>query len=292
VKGMMIKMIIDQLEEKIDFTNSEKQIADYILKNIYNIAELTASELGEKSYTSKATVIRLCKKLGLSGYEDLRRKIELEVNEKSRLKALLDEEPVHEGSSLKDIVNIIPSIYDTSISNTKLMLDYNSINRVIRKIKESSMLDIYGAGVTYTCATTAMFKFLSIGIECNAHTGINEHYIMTTRKRKNRVAIILSFTGSNSSMIKIAKYLRKSGTYIIGIGGVESDKLKNLCDEYLEIYQKQLIMSMEVLTPFISITYIFDILFAGVLVKDFNNNLKYSLDVIKYKNLSKENNTE
>ncbi|NOW89782.1 hypothetical protein BCD91_001805 [Clostridium beijerinckii] len=40
----------------------------------------------------------------------MRRKIELEVNEKSRLKTLLDDEPVHRGSSLKDIENHIINI--------------------------------------------------------------------------------------------------------------------------------------------------------------------------------------
>ncbi|WP_176586027.1 MurR/RpiR family transcriptional regulator [Priestia megaterium] len=282
-------MLFEQLEEKRGFTTSEIQIANYILENPLETVELTASELGEKSYTSKSTVLRLCKKLEFPGYNDLLRKLELEINEKNRLMALLDKEPVNKDSSFRDIVNIIPSVYDKAITNTKMMLDYKSMNRVITQLKKTEKLDIYGLGITYSCATAAMFKFLSIGIECTAQTGINEHYIMATKKQKNRAAIIVSFTGENPTMIKTAKYLKGVGTYIIGIGGTESDKLKRECDEYIEVYSKQLIMSMEVLTPFISITYIFDLLFSALLVSDFDSNLKYSLDVIDYESIFERN---
>lgn len=282
-------MLFEQLEEKRGFTSSEIQIANYILENPLEIVELTASELGERSYTSKSTVLRLCKKLEFSGYNELLRKLELEINEKNRLMALLDKEPVNKDSSFRDIVNIIPSVYDQAITNTKMMLDYKSMNRVINRLKETTKLDIYGLGITYSCATAAMFKFLSIGIECTAQTGINEHYIMATKKQKNRAAIIVSFTGENPIMIKTAKYLKGIGTYIIGIGSNESDKLKKECDEYIDVYSKHLVMSMEVLTPFISITYIFDLLFSALLVSDFDNNLKYSLDVIDYEDIFKRN---
>lgn len=38
LKGVQI-MFIELLEEKKDFTNSEKQIADYILKNPFSITK-------------------------------------------------------------------------------------------------------------------------------------------------------------------------------------------------------------------------------------------------------------
>jgi len=73
------------LERKEGFTNSERQIADYILKNPKKIKNLTATELGSNSYTSKATVLRLCQKLDLSGYSDLRMTLIKEISEKDRL---------------------------------------------------------------------------------------------------------------------------------------------------------------------------------------------------------------
>lgn len=274
-------MIIELLEKKENFTNSEILIADYILQNPFDIIDLTAKELGEKTFTSKASIFRFCKKLGESSYDDFKRKIGFEMNEKSRLRALLAQEPVNKSSSLKDITNIIPSVYDTAISNTKMMLDYSVLKKVIQRLKDAEKVDIYCGGISATCASSAVFKLLSIGKDCSVHTGINEHYVMAIRNKKT-VAIILSFTGRNPAMIRAAKYLKKAGIYLLGIGGGESSDLKQLCDEYIEVFQKTLIMSLEVLTPFISMTYVFDVLFAALLVTDFDKNLKDSIDVIKY----------
>jgi DNA-binding MurR/RpiR family transcriptional regulator len=281
-KGMRV-MLLDHLETKEDFTASEKLIADYILENPLEVADLTASELGERSFTSKATVLRLCKKLGVAGYPELQRRLELELNEKSRLLTLLEEEPVHKDSTLKDIVTIIPSVYDSAVTNTRLMLDDNAMRRIVNRLKAMKKIDIYGVGITHTCAMAAMFKFLSIGIECTAHSGLNEHYIMATRHDKKRAAIVVSFTGANQTMIQTARYLREAGTYVVGIGGRDSDELKQVCHEYIEIYSKELILSMEVLTPYIAITYVFDLLFAALLVANYDNNLAYALDVIERK---------
>lgn len=45
------------------------------------------------------------------------------------------------------------------------------------------------------------------------------------------------------------------------------------------IYQEDLVTSFEVMTPYISMTYILDILFAGLLVKDFNRHFQESMEV-------------
>ncbi|WP_312498460.1 MurR/RpiR family transcriptional regulator [Enterococcus sp.] len=273
-------MIIEQLEEKKNFTHTERQIADFILKKPFNLSEISADELGKKSFTSKASVFRFCKKLGVSGYDELKRRIEYEINEQVRLNMLLEQEPIGKDTSLKDLISIIPSVYDTAISKTKMLLDYSAISRVIGYMRRADKLDIYSGGITYSCASAARFKFLSIGIDCSAHSGVNEHYIMANKDRKV-VALLLSFTGQNETMIRIGKYLRKNDIFVVGIGGVESPDLKDICNEYIEIFNRELVMSMEILTPFTSLNYALDILFAALLIEDYDKNLKYSVDVIK-----------
>lgn len=154
-------MIVEKLEEKENFTNSESQIADYILKNPFNLGKISAEELGKRTFTSKGSVFRFCKKIGINGYDELRRRIEHEINERFRLEKLLEQEPIDENTSLKDLVAIIPSVYDTAISKTKMLLDYSSISRIIGYMKRADKVDIYSSGITYSCASAARFKFLS-----------------------------------------------------------------------------------------------------------------------------------
>ena len=207
----------------------------------------------------------------------------MEVAERARIALLLAQEPVSKETSLNELLHIVPTIYTNTLNTVNLGINDISFKRIISQIRKASTVDIYGIGITYTCAMTAKFKLQSLGINCNTYTGINEHYIRSTRKERNRVAIVLSFTGTNNAMTEIAQYLKVSGVFVIGIGGNESAVLQQYCDEYIEFTAQQLILSMEVMAPFIAITYVFDLLFTALLVADFENNVDAALDVIHFR---------
>ena len=69
--------IMTQLEFELDFSSSEKTIAKYILDNGEDILNLSVKELAKQTYTSPATIVRLCRKLGLNGYGDFKINIQL-----------------------------------------------------------------------------------------------------------------------------------------------------------------------------------------------------------------------
>lgn len=276
-------MLLEKLEKQKDFTNVEKQIKNYIMNNLNQLSTLSARKLGEVSYTSKASVIRFCQKMGFNGYEDFKKTLEIEVKEQAKLNLLLSKEPVNKDTSLEEVLTIIPNMYTQAIGRFNLNLNKQVLKRVISKIRLAPCVDIYGVGITFTCAETAKFKFETLGIYCNTFSSINEHYIRSTRKQRNKFAIVLSFTGANQAMIEAAKYLKQSGTFVVGIGGSDSKELKKICDEYIEFGSTQYILSMEVMTPFLMITYTFDVLFTALLVADFENNVNHALDVIDFR---------
>lgn len=56
---------------------------------------------------------------------------------------------------------------------------------------------------------------MTLGKECDAHSGINEHFILSQKNSRQCVAILISFTGNNSEMIKIAKYLKRQESMLL-----------------------------------------------------------------------------
>lgn len=58
------------------------------------IADISAGELAKASLTSKATVVRLSQKRGLSGYQELKLKLIAEVNQNEHIGQLLANEPI------------------------------------------------------------------------------------------------------------------------------------------------------------------------------------------------------
>lgn len=273
-------MIIDKLERMDDFTSQEKEIAKYILENPTLIKELSTEELAKATFTSQATVVRLCKKLETKGYNDFKLKLSTEYLEAARVREALKDEPITKESTYEDIIDVIPKMYDSAITNTKLMLNSNVINRVTNRLKEARKIDLYGYGISYSIARQASFKFLSIGIDSMAHDGLNEHYIAASRDHSHMVAILISFTGKNSSIIKIAKYLRSHGIYVVGITGYKSPEMIESCNEVIQIDNKKIILSMEVITSVIGTQYVLDIFFSMLLASNYENNIKASLEVL------------
>lgn len=140
-----------------------------------------------------------------------------------------------------------------------MVLNENTMQRIINRLKRSDTIDIYGMGISNDIARAAAFKLKSIGVESYAYDGINEHYMMTNVKKHNKSAIIISLTGANSAMVRIAGYLRKNGVFVVGIGGSWGEELKKNCSEYVEVYTRKKILSLEVITSFTAVNYILDI---------------------------------
>ena len=77
---MVIKMsIMTQLEFELEFSESEKEIARYILNHGDDVLSMSVKELAKNTYTSPATIVRLCKKIGLEGYNDFKIKYSAEL---------------------------------------------------------------------------------------------------------------------------------------------------------------------------------------------------------------------
>ena len=75
--------LIQQLEQKRDFTSTEAAIADFILNNLEELPQLSITELAQMTYSSKAAVTRMCRKLGQEGYKEFRLAFAVEL-EKQR----------------------------------------------------------------------------------------------------------------------------------------------------------------------------------------------------------------
>lgn len=69
----------NRLEEK-GLTESERIIVDFIINNQPEIIEMTLTTLADKLYVSNSSVIRLCKKIGLNGFNELKYQISKELN--------------------------------------------------------------------------------------------------------------------------------------------------------------------------------------------------------------------
>lgn len=198
-----------------------------------------------------------------------------------KIQGLLSEEPVSSNTSYDEIISVIPTLYEKVIGATKLNLDAAVMGKIIEKLKSTKKIEIYGTGISHIIAKLASFKFMTLGIESAAYDGLNEHYIISTEKGEKDMALIISLSGNNPYMIRIAEYLKKRGVFVVGIGNGASEEIKKACSEYIEIHAPNYILSFEMVSAFTGISYVLDIFFTSLLVSNYYKNVNTSLEVNK-----------
>lgn len=166
-----------------------------------------------------------------------------------------------------------------------LSLDKNSMKRISQVLQKAECIDIYGTGISYILAQSAAFKISTLGLECSAYESINSHYL-AARKHKKNIAFLISLTGSNHTVICMAKYLREATeTYVVGIAGPYHTELKKWCHEIVEIPNRDALLSLDVITSFSGATYILDIFFALLLSKRYEEHARSSMEMLNHLSL-------
>ena len=274
-------MLIEQLEKKKDFTPGELAITEYVIAHSMQIMDLTAEQLAEKTFTSKSSVIRFCKKLGMKGYREFQNQIIYEINALNKAHDAMSYAVLSPESSLKDIIGAVPFIYQSAIGKMWARIDENELKKAVSRIRDTYHLEIYGIGAAGILAEEAAWKMRSIGISCTAERGLNEHALETWKDLPKKTAILMSTTGGNPYIISAAKYLRRHGTYLIGIGGETSDELHALCTQYFSTETDQTFDSLEIITSMTAMRYMLDVLFTALFVDDYNVNIDRAMRVFK-----------
>lgn len=278
-------MLLQKLKTEENFTGHEKEVARFVLGNLDRVPSLSAGELARETFTSKATVVRLCQKVGLAGYKEFKLKLVEEMNQQRRIDRLLANEPITDQSTYEDIIKTLPVLYDKAVTNTRLSLSKNSMNRINHFLQRAECIDIYGTGISYVLAQSAAFKFATLGVECSAYESINNHYL-AARKSKKTIAFLISFTGANKTVTTMAKYLREAtGNYVVGILGPHNEELRNWCHEVVEIPNRDSLLSLDVITSFSATSYVLDIFFSLLLSSRYSEHTRSSVEMLSHEYL-------
>ena len=163
------------------------------------------------------------------------------------LDELLVNEPITDKSTYQDIINALPILYDKAVTNTKLALDQNCMNRIRQVLLRAECIDIYATGISYMLAQAAAFKFATLGMECSVYESTNGHYLAARKNRipKKTIAFVVSFTGANRTAIRMAQYLREAtNNYVVGIVGPHNQVIKKWCHEIVEIANRDSLLQL------------------------------------------------
>ncbi|MCI9093127.1 MAG: MurR/RpiR family transcriptional regulator [Coprobacillus sp.] len=268
--------IMTQLEFELDFTQSEKEISEYILNHGDAILNMSIKELAKKTYTSPATIVRLCKKIGLDGYNDFKIKYSAELQYDLHHNDRIDVNfPFNKDDSKEMICHKLSTLSKEVIADTVKLINFDELDKIVNLLYQSDKIDIYGSGNSLLAAMSFQHKMMRIQRDVNLKILHGEQVFLSYNSNEKRIALIISYSGETNEIVHIAQILKEKKTPTIILTSVGNNRLSHYADYILNIGSREKIFTK--IAPFssqISIEYLLNIIFSCLFQKDYDENIK------------------
>lgn len=228
-----IRMIIEKLVKQSDFTDVEKSIADYLLRNGYEIKNMSISELAQASYTSPSTITRLCRKLDTDGYKQFRILFNTEYQQYASQGFVDANHPFSGADSFEQIARNLEKLNQETIRKTVSHLDYNQLHRVVRRMGEADMINVFGIGTSVNVAMDFQQKMLRFGRVVNLTQSacfLPGYALAATPKSVN---LIISLSGQTRDIVECLRLLQKKKRYCVAITASSDSPAARMCSEVI-----------------------------------------------------------
>jgi len=256
--------ILIKLRENKDFTENEEYIAKYIIKNFRNIRELDTNIISAKTYTSNASVTRMCQKIGFSGFQEFKMKMLEEVINMEKEEINFDTGDIDKRDDTKTVIEKL----------TKLSIS------ALKETKKSDVLDFYGIGASHIVCLDAQYKFMRAGKTVNAFEGPDLQHVQAINSDRKHLAILVSYSGLTKEIIDIAEILQDKEIDTVSITGYGNNKLVKKCKYNLYVTSREALVRSAAIYSRISMLNLIDVIYFTY----YNKNYDYVSDrIIKTK---------
>ncbi len=276
---MVIKMsIMTQLEFELNFSNSEKNIARYILNHGETVLNLSIKQLAKNTYTSPATIVRLCHKLGLEGYQDFKIKFSAELQYDN--KNLIDVNfPFSKDDSTWQIVNKIAQLHQEALQDTLNLIDIDNLDQIVALVDQAKKIYLFGFGNSLLVGLDFQHKMMRINKLVEIRPNSGEQGFLSYTCTTEDIAIIISYSGETNELIDIAKSLKRRHIKVVAITSIGDNRLSKYSDYLINTGSREKIFSK--IAPYASktsISYILDLIFSCLFKLNYDQNIEEKLN--------------
>jgi len=249
-----------------DFTQSEQKISEYILKNQEEVVNLSAQELGEKTGTSPASIVRFSRKLGFSGFGEL--KIEIAKTTSSEDEEL--DTIISPKDSVSDIAEKVVNRAVTSLKETYSLINIKDLEESINLMREAETIYLFGIGASSLVAMDLMYKLVRINKRVIFNIDSHLQLAAVVHITNKDVAIGISYSGKTREVNEGIIRAKEKGAKVISITNCNKNPLSSISDISLNIPNEERQLRFGAISSRMDQLALIDILFLGVAIGNFD----------------------
>ena len=204
------------------FSDNEKYVCQYLIQHYEECVKDTIDEFSASCNVSKALLVRFAKKLGLSGYSELKARIKIEIQEQN--------------GEIKGFLQMMTDSYH------KMMDDLNkkNLSGFFDKLESAKRVFVYGSGSSQARAASERKRIFLPIKEIIPLRGHDMCYAIQKIASPEDLVIMISLSGESEAAVELAKSLRIRKVPMVSITRLTSNRLASFCDENLYVNSVQL----------------------------------------------------
>lgn len=267
------------LKENKELSKNERILADYILKHPEDVLKMSSKDLGKECFVSTATVYRLCDKLGLLGFSDLKIKITSSLDDYRKSNENFNFDfPVNQFQTHYEIIQKIKEDYEQTLNLTANLFSLGQLRLIASAMKKAQIIDVYTSAGNINFALNFQFQMQEIGKQVNVPIDEYQQRLIAASSDENHLAIIITFGGRGILSDILPRILHKVKTPIVLISSYDYT-FKDFDPDY-QLYISSYENHYKKISSFstrLSILYILDVLYTCYFKLDYQENIEKKL---------------
>jgi len=242
---------------------AERKAADLLLEEPEFLSDVSIVKAGKAAKCSEATFVRLARKLGYSGYSELRNVLKRDREENTiQLYGSITEDD--------DYNSVIVKVFKASmqaLEDTLNVLDRNSYKKAVDVLLKANSLVFCGVGDAATVARSGYQKFIRAGFDVQESPDFDVQLITISNLKENDAVIAVSHSGRTRNIIEAVKYAKSQGITVIAITNYPVSPLAKNSDIVLLTAAFTEHIKGEIMSKRVAELCIFESLYVNVLIR-------------------------
>lgn len=241
-----------------NLNETEKEILRYIISNSSKIRDLKIKDLADALFCSPNTIIRMSKKMGFTGFSEMKHVI-FEELEKSTSQV-----PVSEEGLYKDLIK------------TKDLIASEVLDYLASLIVKKNHISIFGLGPSRLSADIFSTRLTFLGI--SAVSFIDQHAMLfyANKIKEGDICLFISFSGEQKGILGPAVIAKGRKGTIISLTGLSDNELSRIADHSMFFKTTSMYYDGADITSRVPADMVLDYLFRKVVLRmkkedDLNN---------------------
>lgn len=248
---------------------AERRVGEAVVADPTSVARESITALAERCRTSAPTVVRFAKRMGFSGYPQLRLALAKAAGiEEGRTARGPISGTLDAGDTLEQVVAKIGYADARAVEDTTAMLDIPALEAAVDALVRARRIDIVGVGASGVTAMDLRQKLSRLGLSAVDHHDRHAALTAVSLRGPGDVVIAVSHSGSTPDAIAPARLAAEQGVTAIALTNHPGSKLAQTADITLVTTTRETTFRSGAMASRIAQLVVVDCLFVGVAMRD------------------------